>query len=109
MITQTPAEIWTIIISLGVLTFAIRFSFLGLMGERNLPNWVQRHLRYTAVAVLPALITPLVLWPEAKDGALDAIWIAACVTTLAIGYLSRNSVWAIAAGFASYYALNAIF
>ncbi|MEM6277414.1 MAG: AzlD domain-containing protein, partial [Pseudomonadota bacterium] len=52
MITTPTWEIWVVILGLGLGSFAMRFSFLGLIGDRNLPPWVLRHLRYTAVAVL---------------------------------------------------------
>ena len=90
--------IWTIIIAMGIGTFLIRFSFLGLIGDRDLPPWVLRHLRYTAVAVLPALVAPLVIWPEATDGMLDPARLAAAVATLAVGMITKSVIWAIAAG-----------
>ncbi|TGN37536.1 AzlD domain-containing protein, partial [Paracoccus liaowanqingii] len=69
--------IWTIILVLGVGTYLIRWSFLGALGNRELPGWVIRMLRYTPVAVLPALVAPLVLWPEATGGAPDPARLAA--------------------------------
>ncbi len=65
MIGWSAGQIWLIILALGVATYLIRFSFLGLIGDRELPGWVLRHLRYTPVAILPALVTPAVLWPAA--------------------------------------------
>ena len=59
---------WTVTILLGIGTFLIRFSFLGILGDRGMPDWVMAHLRYTAVAVFPALVTPMVLWPEVTGG-----------------------------------------
>jgi hypothetical protein len=66
VMSYSDAQIWIIIVLLGVGTFLIRFSFLGLIGNRELPEWVLRHLRYTAVAILPAMVAPLVLWPAAN-------------------------------------------
>ncbi len=93
---STP--IWTIIIAMGIGTFLIRFSFLGLIGDRDLPPWVLRHLRSAAVAVLPALVAPLVIWPEATHGMLDPARLAAAVATLAVGMITKSVIWAIAAG-----------
>lgn len=101
--TQGPGEIWLIIAGLGIGTFLIRFSFLGLIGNRPLPPWVLRHLRYTPVAVLPALIAPLVLWPEATGGQPDLPRIAAAFVTLATGMLSKNVILSIAGGAATLY------
>ena len=47
------AEIWTVILVLGIGTFLIRFSFIGLVGDRALPAWAMRLLRYVPVAVMP--------------------------------------------------------
>ncbi len=96
--TYSVATIWGIIAVLGVATFLIRFSFLGLLGSRELPDWVLRHLRYTPVAVLPGLVAPLVIWPDATGGVPDPARAAAAIATLAIGYWMRSTIWAIAAG-----------
>ena len=51
--SYSTAQIWTIIAVMGVGTYLIRFSFLGLLGDRKMPDWVLRHLRYTPVAFCP--------------------------------------------------------
>ncbi|MBF9034815.1 AzlD domain-containing protein [Rhodobacterales bacterium HKCCE2091] len=96
--------IWVIIAALGVGTYLIRFSFLGLLGDRELPEWVLRHLRYTAVTILPALITPLVLWPQATGGQPDPARLAAAASALVVGYLTKAPVAAIAVGLVVLYA-----
>ncbi|MFY0692650.1 MAG: AzlD domain-containing protein [Paracoccaceae bacterium] len=94
----SQTEIWFIIIALGVGTFLIRFSFLGLIGQREMPEWILRHLRYTAVAVLPALVAPLVVWPEATGGEVDITRMAAAAATITVGYVTRNVIWSMVAG-----------
>ena len=95
---MTESYIWTIIVVLGIGTYLIRFSFLGLIAGKDLPEWVLRHLRYTAVAVLPGLVAPLVLWPSATDGAIDPARLSAALVTFAIGVLTRNVIAAILCG-----------
>ena len=51
--------IWIVIIGVGLGTYLIRFSFLGIIGSRELSEWFLRHLRYVAVAVMPGLIAAL--------------------------------------------------
>lgn len=109
MISSSTLEIWAIIVALGVGTYLVRYSFLGLLGDRELPDWVLRHLRYTAVAMLPALIAPLTVWPQATGGAVDPIRLVAAAVTLATGYITKNGIWAIVAGFGSFYGLTALF
>ena len=91
-------ESWTIIVLMGIGTFLIRFSFLGLIGRRPLPPVVLRLLRYTPVAIIPGLVAPLVLWPEATGGAPDPARLAAALMTLVAGWWTRNLLVAIAAG-----------
>lgn len=96
-------NIWAIIAALGIGTFLIRFSFIGLIGNRKMPDWVLRHLRYTPVAVLPGLVAPLVLWPAATQGETDPARLLAALAALVVGYLSKNFFLAILAGAAMLY------
>lgn len=104
----SQAQIWAIIVGLGVGTLTLRFSFLGLIGRRQLPDWVLRHLRYTPVAVLPGLIAPQVFFPPANDGVTDPARLAAAAVTLAVGYFTKSVIWAIGAGFATLMGLMAL-
>ena len=96
---------WLVVVVLGVGTYLIRFSFLGLLGNRPLPIWLIRALRYTAVAVLPALVAPAVLWPPATGGTPDPLRLLTIAVTLMAGALSRSMIGAIAAGGIAFYAL----
>ena len=84
--------LWTVILGLGFGSFALRFVFLGFIGNRPLPAWLLRHLRYTAVAVLPALIAPLILWPAANDGHPDPTRLLAAAVTFGVGYVTKNVI-----------------
>jgi branched-subunit amino acid transport protein len=107
MTWSTPA-IWGIILGLGAGTFLIRLSFLGLIGARRLPEWLLRHLRYTPVAVIPALIAPLVVWPDATGGTPDPARIAAAAVAIVLGLVTRNTLAAIFGGMAALYAALAL-
>jgi len=104
----SQAQIWAIIAGLGLGTLTLRFSFLGLIGRRQLPDWVLRHLRYTPVAVLPGLVAPQVFFPPANDGVTDPARLAAAAVTLLVGYYTKSVVWAIGAGFATLMGLLAL-
>ncbi|MEL6120327.1 MAG: AzlD domain-containing protein [Pseudomonadota bacterium] len=101
MIDQTT--LWIVIVGLGVGSYLFRFGFIGIIGDRNLPPWILRHLRYTAVAVLPGLVAPLVLWPPATGGALDAPRLVAAVVTIIVGLKTRNPLVAIGFGAVTLY------
>ena len=101
----TTAEIWTIILCLGMGTFLIRYSFLGLLGGKDLPPWLLRHLRFAPAAILPGLVAPLVLWPEVTDGTPDFARIAAAFATVGVGLVTRSALKAMAAGAITLYGL----
>lgn len=98
-------RVWAVILAVGAGTYAMRVSFLGFLGRRSLPEWALRHLRYTAVAVLPALVAPLVVWPKATGGALDTPRLMAAAATVIVGVFSRNTLAAILAGGVTLYSL----
>ena len=98
MNTPAPTTIWLAIALLGIGTFAIRFSFLALANGRPLPDWALRLLRYVPTSVLPALVAPMVVWPQATGGEPDPARAAAAVTALVVGALWRNVLAAIGAG-----------
>ncbi len=101
--TFDPFQTWLIIFALGIGTFLIRFSFIGLVGDKEFPEWVLRLLRYTPVAVMPGLVAPLVLWPSATGGEPDAARIIAAFAALFIGYFSKNLLWAVIGGISILY------
>jgi branched-subunit amino acid transport protein len=96
-------RIWIVILALGAGTYLIRFSFIGLVGDRQLPDWATRLLRYVPVAVMPGLVAPLVVWPQATDGAPDPARLFAAVVALGVGAATRSVLGAIAGGMAALY------
>jgi len=97
--------LWTVIILLGVGSFCLRFVFTGLVGDRAMPDWLLRHLRYTAVAILPALVAPQVVWPAATDGVFDIPRAGAAAVALAVGLVTKNVLMAVLSGSATLYGL----
>jgi branched-subunit amino acid transport protein len=109
MMVYSNAEIWLIIALMGLGTFGLRFSFLGFFANRDIPPWLLRHLRYTAVAILPGLVAPLVLWPGATGGAPDPARIIAALLALVVGYFLKSAIWAIVTGMGLFYLLGYAF
>lgn len=100
----TAGQIWLIIGLMAIGTFAIRFSFLGLIGDKPMPPLILRMLRYTPVAVLPGMVAPLVLWPAATGGQPDLVRIIAAFVAVGVAYKTRKVVWGMFAGAAAFYA-----
>lgn len=101
--------LWIVIIGLGIGSYALRFAFLGIVGDRPMPAWLLRHLRYTAVAMLPALVAPQVVWPAATDGQADLPRMSAAMVTLVVGLLTKNVLAAIFSGAATLFGMLWLF
>jgi len=97
--------LWIVIIGLGIGSFSLRFVFLGLIGDRAIPEWILRHLRYTAVAIIPALVAPLVMMPAATQGNFDLPRFSAAAVALIVGYMTKNVLWSMLGGAVTLYPL----
>jgi branched-subunit amino acid transport protein len=97
--------LWTVIIGLGLGSYLLRFTFIGLVGNRPLPAWFLRHLRYTAVAILPALVAPMVAWPASTGGEADPPRLTAAAMTFVVGLATRNVLAAIVCGALTLYGM----
>ena len=100
MSSWTDSQIWLLIAGMGIGTYLIRLSFLGLIGDRELHPFVLRCLRYVPVAVLPGLVAPLVVWPAATEGQPDLARMLAAAAALMIGAATRSMIAAILGGMA---------
>jgi len=96
----STTELWIMIAALGLGTFLLRFSFLALLGNRELPDGLLRLLRYTPVAVIPGLMAPQIFLPVAGATGPDPIKLAAAVVTVMVGVWSKNVIGAMIAGVA---------
>ena len=50
--------LWATMVVAGLVTFAIRYSFIGSAGRGSAPRWFVEALRFVPVAALSALIWP---------------------------------------------------
>lgn len=98
-------QIWIVILVMAVATFVVRFSFLGLIGDRELPQWLLRMLRYTPVAVLPAVVTPMII----SNQSAEPLRIVAALATIVAGLITRSVLWAILTGFLIFFGGGLIF
>lgn len=51
-------KLWLLFCAIGLVTFAMRLSFIYLHGKATLPGWFQRSLEYVPPSVLAALTLP---------------------------------------------------
>ena len=104
MIDKTT--LWIVFIGLGIGTYLVRYSFLGLLSGRVLPAWLLQHLKYVGVSVLPGLVAPLVLWPAATGGETDLPRLLAALTVVVVGMVFKTVLGAVFSGMAVLYLLQ---
>ena len=112
MTSLSPFESWSLVIGLALGTFLIRYSFIGLFADRDMPAWLDRALKlmvpaifaaivFSGVAMVGGEIAGLVHWP--RYAAAIAAVIAAALTrghmliTLGVGMLALHGLpWLLA-------------
>ena len=102
-------NLWITILIIGLLTFAIRLSFILLFGVIEAPPLLSRALRFVPAAVLSAIILPELLL---RDGhlaiGLDNDRLLAGVVAVGVAWFSKNVLLTIGAGMAVFVALGFI-
>lgn len=50
------AESWLVVLGLGIGTFLIRYSFIGLFADRDLPSWLEHGLKIIVPGIFAAIV-----------------------------------------------------
>jgi len=101
----TPSG-WLAIALLAVGTFAIRYSFIGLLAGKKLPPRFERALQLAVPAIFAALVLPLILlnggafdlharWPHVVAAILTGIyawWRGGMLLPLIVGMGSLHAI-----------------
>jgi branched-subunit amino acid transport protein len=92
---------WLIVVFGGLVTFAVRASFILMPPDTDVPGWLTGSLKYVAAAVLPALLIPDVLFRDAAAGdVLNVYRIIAAVVAAAFAIKTRSTIGTMLTGMA---------
>src|SRR4051794_33550229 len=84
-------NLWLVVIAIGILTYAIRLSFILALDRLAVPPLAQRALRLVPPAVLSALIFPDLLFHDgAVDFSLGNARLVAGVIAAVVAWRTRN-------------------
>ena len=84
--------IWLTILFCGLVTLAIRASFIVLPPDTEVPAWLNGGLKFVAAAVLPALIVPDVLFRDLTPGHIvNAYQIIAAILAAAVALKTKST------------------
>lgn len=65
---MTETTLWLTLAIAGLMTFALRLSFIAGIGQQQVPPLAARALRFVPIAVLTALIVPDLIQPSDAAG-----------------------------------------
>ena len=92
-------KVWLVMLLGGLITFAIRFSFIYLFGKFHIPETVRRALHYVPPAVLSAIVFPeLFLQDGILDLSLHNIRLLAGLVAIVVAWYSKNTLITIVVG-----------
>ncbi len=98
---------WLTIIVCGMVTLAIRASFIILPPDTKVPTWLTGSLKYVAAAVLPALIVPDVLFRDLAAGdSLNTYRIIAAIIASVFALKTKNIFGTMIVGMAALWLLK---
>lgn len=102
-------NIWLVILIGGLLTFAMRLSFIYLLDKIEFPDWLQKSLHLVPPAVLSAIVFPELLFLEGKlDLTLENNRLLAGLVAIVVAWRTRNTLLTIGVGMAVLLLLQAI-
>ena len=102
-------NVWWLMVTCGIVTFLIRFSFVGAEGQWAMPSWFRSALPFVPIAALTALVAPELLLVSGKLAPItenSRLW--AGVLAIGVAAIWRNTLLTIAVGFAAFAVLRAI-
>ncbi|MFD3162340.1 AzlD domain-containing protein [Herpetosiphon sp. NSE202] len=98
-------SLWLTIVVIGVITFAIRYSFIGLVNNADFPTIVQRGLRFVPAAVLAAIIASDLAISNKQIDLINPKMAAGAVAII-VAWYSRQVIPTLVAGFIVFLLLN---
>ena len=101
------SEIWVVMLSIGILTFLTRLSFIYMHEKWQPPDVVTRALRFVPVAALTAIFVPeLSLQNGELVLSLGNIRLVAGIIAILVAWRTKSALWTIGAGMVSFWVLT---
>ncbi len=93
--------LWIVIIVSGLLTFAIRLSFIMLLDKIKISALMVQALRFVPLAVLAAIISPALFLPRGTlDISLSNARLIAGIVAILVAWRTKNVLLTIVVGMA---------
>ncbi len=108
-------ESWSLVLGLALGTFLIRYSFIGLFADRDMPDWLDRALKLMVPAIFAAIVFSGVaivngtLGAEVAGLAFWPRYAAAVAAAMAAALTRGNMLMTLAVGMATLHGLPWLF
>jgi branched-subunit amino acid transport protein len=104
---MSRSEIWLTLLGMGLITYAIRASFLLFSEHFTLSRRLERALKYVPAAVLAAIITPALVLPEGQiELSITNVRLLAGIIAAIVAWRSRSILLTIVIGMAALWTLQ---
>src|SRR5690606_10143838 len=101
-------RVWVIMLALGIGTFFIRFSLIGLLGKVRIPQRVERAFRFIPASMLSALvISQLTSYASSAPSPLTNSYYLAAFVACGVAWKTRNTLLTVFAGMVVLWLLRA--
>jgi branched-subunit amino acid transport protein len=92
---MTVFESWLVVLGLAVGTFLIRYSFIGLFANREMPQWLAHGLKLIVPAIFAAIVATGLFISAGQFGGW-ALWprYAAAALAFAIAIKTKGNILA---------------
>jgi branched-subunit amino acid transport protein len=106
---MTGIALWLTMLGIGVITYAIRLSFIALFGKMEMPSFLLRALRFVPVAVLSAIIFPaLFLNGDNLNLSLSNARLIAGILAALVAWRTRKALLTIVVGMVGLWLLQVV-
>ena len=106
---MSTLTLWLTIVGAGAVTFALRLSFIALLGRMETPDFLGRALRFVPAAVLTAVVIPLLVYVNgALEVSLGNERLLAGLVAALIAWRTRSVLFTLGGGMAALWMLQAI-
>ena len=96
-----------LILGMMAVTFGVRYPVLALSGRVRMPLWLVKALGYVPVAVLSAIVVPMMLAPQgAMQLSFYNEYLVAGITSIVFVAVTRHLLLTIVLGMALFLALR---
>lgn len=101
---MTTFEYSAIVFGMFVVTFGTRFGLFARAHKVNMPAWLESALKFVPVAVLSAIIAPMIVMPE-KELCLSIAnpWLIGALVAFLVGIWRQQQLLTIVSGVAGFF------